>query len=64
VPLHGQTAVRRNLLRRRLREIVRTRLLPELGALDLVVRARPAAYRCSFHELAVELETWARTHTG
>jgi ribonuclease P protein component len=53
-------AVRRNLLKRRLREIGRTQLLPELRergcALDVLIRARPEAYDASFAELRHELE--------
>lgn len=55
VPRHGHTLAERNLLKRRLREIVRrdwlsvaqTRGIP----LDAVVRARPAAYHASFENL-------------
>ena len=55
VPRHGHTAVDRNKLKRRLREIVRLELLPHLPALDLVIRARPTAYRVPFASLATEL---------
>ena len=61
VPRHGQTAVARNRLRRRVREIVRLQALPALGPFDLVVRTRAAAYRAKFNELAGEIETWARS---
>jgi ribonuclease P protein component len=54
----GQTAVARNRLRRRLREIARRRLLPSLLPIDLVIRTKPDAYRASFDELAAELEQW------
>ncbi|HEX6057409.1 MAG TPA: ribonuclease P protein component [Gemmatimonadaceae bacterium] len=56
VPKHKQTGVARNRLKRRLREIARTRLLPTLPSADVVVRARPEAYRASFDELRHELE--------
>jgi len=57
-PRHGQTAVARNRLRRRLREHLRRRLLPTLPSLDLVVRARFAAYAASPTELTADLDTW------
>ena len=59
VPKHGRRIVDRNRLRRRLREIGRTRLLPHLSgtgqALDLLIRARREAYEASFDELRREL---------
>ncbi len=59
VPRYRQTAVARNRLRRRLRELVRRRILGGLGSIDLVIRARPDAYRATFVDLAQELETLA-----
>ena len=58
VPKHGATAVARNKVRRRLRECSRRRILPRLWAVDLVVRARPAAYQATFEELNGELDQW------
>lgn len=55
VPRFGETAVARNRLRRRMREIVRRDLLRLLPAVDLVVRAKPAAYGARFGELRTEL---------
>jgi ribonuclease P protein component len=55
VPRFGKTAVARNRLRRRVREIVRRELLRLLPAVDLVVRAKPAAYGARFGELRAEL---------
>lgn len=55
VPRFGETAVARNRLRRRVREIVRRELLASLPAVDLVVRARRAAYTAHFAELRAEL---------
>jgi ribonuclease P protein component len=49
VPKHGKTAVERNRLKRRLREIVRAEDLPQ-GA-DVVIRAGPKAYAMSFRTL-------------
>jgi len=55
VPRHGRTIVERNRLRRRLREIARRDWLPRAVSrgvdLDVVVRARPAAYGASFEAL-------------
>jgi ribonuclease P protein component len=59
VPKHGRRIVDRNRLRRRIREIGRTRLLPHLAAtgqaLDVLIRARREAYDASFDELRREL---------
>jgi ribonuclease P protein component len=56
VPRHGRSAVERNSLKRRLREIVRVHLLPTLPAMDLVIRSRPTAYEVSFASLAREVD--------
>lgn len=61
VPRRGATAVQRNRLRRRLREIARRRLLPQLAPVDLVVRSRANAYQANFQELATDLEEWRRS---
>jgi ribonuclease P protein component len=61
VPRYGSTAVARNRLRRRLREIARRRVLPGLAPVDLVVRPRPDAYRAAFDTLADDLDTWRRS---
>ena len=59
VPRHGQRIVDRNLLKRRLREIGRRRVLPwldERGAVtDVLVRARPSAYAAEFDGLSQEV---------
>jgi ribonuclease P protein component len=55
VPRFGHSAVDRNTLKRRLREIVRTQLLPVLPNVDLVIRSRPGAYDASVATLATEL---------
>lgn len=47
VPRFSHTAVERNLVKRRLRELIRRELLPamaSMAALDVVVRAAPSAY--------------------
>ena len=58
-PRHGHGAAARNLVRRRLTEIVRIDLLPALETrrleLDLIVRAKPAAYDASYERLRVKL---------
>ncbi|MEJ2678717.1 MAG: ribonuclease P protein component [Gemmatimonadota bacterium] len=55
VPRHGHTAVERNRLKRRLREVARRRLLPELDAaglaVDLLIRARASGYDAPHAEL-------------
>ncbi len=55
VPRFHYTAVARNRLRRRLREILRRDALATLPAVDLVVRARRAAYAAPFAVLRAEL---------
>jgi ribonuclease P protein component len=59
VPRHKQTAVARNRLKRRLRELVRLRLLPALAdapPADVVVRVFPPAYAATFQQLTGEVE--------
>jgi ribonuclease P protein component len=48
------TAVARNSVRRRLREVFRACTIEIPGDLDLVVSARPAAAKASFEELRAE----------
>ena len=55
VPLFRESAVARNRLRRRVREILRRELLSALPPVDLVVRAKPAAYTARFAVLRAEL---------
>lgn len=60
VPKHKHGSVERNLLKRRLRELVRTRLLPRLAdqrpAVDVVIRAFPEAYAAGFDGLTRQME--------
>ncbi|MEX2180623.1 MAG: ribonuclease P protein component [Gemmatimonadaceae bacterium] len=59
VPRHQQTAVARNRLKRRLRELARQNLYPvlqPLAPLDVVVRAAPAAYAADFAKLASDVD--------
>jgi ribonuclease P protein component len=62
VPRHGRSAVARNRLKRRLREILRIDVLPRMTVLhvptDVMVRARREAYEASFAELRDELNVW------
>lgn len=59
MPRHKQTAVARNRVKRRLRELVRCAFLPALSmlpAMDVVVRAAPEAYEADVATLAADLE--------
>jgi ribonuclease P protein component len=59
VPKHGRKIVERNLLKRRLREIGRRRVLPGLAArglaLDVLLRVRRGAYELDFDALAAQV---------
>jgi ribonuclease P protein component len=59
VPKHGRSIVKRNKVKRRLREIGRRRVLPALDAagipMDILLRARWKAYEADFAELAEEV---------
>lgn len=62
VPKYRQRIVARNRLKRRLRELARMRLLPVIGQFDLLLRAKPGAYRSTFEELTSDIDsiaTWA-----
>ena len=58
VPKFQSTAVARNRLRRRLREIWRRDLQPGHPAWDVIIRAKRDAYRASFAHLRAELAEW------
>ena len=47
----------RNRLRRRIRELARTVLIPACSNIDLVIRALPPAYTADFGSLASEIDT-------
>lgn len=51
VPKYRHTAVDRNRLKRRMRELVRQILLPTGGSFDLSIRASPDAYAVTFAAL-------------
>ena len=55
VPKHRRKIIERNLVKRRLRELIRIRLLPDLGDIDLLIRAKPEAYESSFEQLASDV---------
>ncbi|MFL5637961.1 MAG: ribonuclease P protein component [Gemmatimonadaceae bacterium] len=62
VPKHRRKIVERNLVKRRLRELVRIDLLPVLPSVDLLIRAKADAYGSSFEQLAGDVDTigkWA-----
>jgi ribonuclease P protein component len=59
VPKFQTSAVARNRLRRRLKEIWRLHLQSRLPAHDLVIRARREAYEASFDALRRQLLGWA-----
>ena len=70
VAKHGRSIVERNRTKRRLREIGRRRVLPEMarrgGVVDVLIRARPGAYDSNFEELAREVlgaveELWSQS---
>ncbi len=56
MPKAGQTAVRRNRLKRQLRELVRVRMLRTLAPVDVVIRAGRHTYDASFVVLTAEID--------
>jgi ribonuclease P protein component len=48
--------VARNRVKRRLRELSRTRILPSGVAADVVIRIRTEAYRAPFAALAIDVD--------
>jgi ribonuclease P protein component len=62
VPRHQHSAVDRNQLKRRLRELVRIELLPvlrERSAADVAIRARREAYAAAFADLQKDVASIA-----
>jgi ribonuclease P protein component len=60
VPRYQSSAVARNRLRRRLREIWRRELQGSQPGWDLLIRARREAYDASFPVLREQLVAWGR----
>jgi ribonuclease P protein component len=60
VPRYQSTAVARNRLRRRLREIWRREVQRHQPAWDLVIRARREAYTAPFATLRDDVLAWRR----
>lgn len=58
VPRFRRSAVARNRVRRRLKEIWRREVRLTQPAWDLVVRARPTAYDATFESLRAQLIEW------
>ena len=58
VPRFQASAVARNRLRRRLKEIWRREIQPRQPAWDVLVRTRPAAYQAGFELLRDEMLAW------
>jgi ribonuclease P protein component len=56
VPRYRHSAVARNRLKRRLRELVRLRILPSGLPYDVVVRVKPEAYDIDFAHLAADVD--------
>jgi ribonuclease P protein component len=63
VPKYRHNAVARNVVKRRIREVLRVEVLPRLEAagcnVDVLVRARREAYDASYAQLRDELVRWA-----
>jgi ribonuclease P protein component len=64
VPKHQSSAVARNRLRRRLREVWRREIQSQQPAWDLVIRARREAYAASFDTLRAQLLNWREAVLG
>ena len=64
VPRFQETAVARNRLRRRLREVWRREILSVQPAWDLVVRARRESYAAPYATLRAELLAWRDAAIG
>jgi ribonuclease P protein component len=56
VPRFKQSAVKRNRLKRQLRELTRQRLLPADLSADVVLRIRPEAYSATFEALTADVD--------
>lgn len=56
VPRYKHSAVARNRLKRRLRELARVHLLPSGVRADVVIRVRPDAYAATFEMLGADVQ--------
>ena len=60
VPRYKHSAVDRNRLKRRLRELVRLEALPTLRTMDVVFRVAPQAYQRDFETLRKDVQSLVR----
>lgn len=60
IPKYKHSGVERNRLKRRLRELIRLEVLPELAPVDLVFKVLPVAYARNFETLRAEVLQAAR----
>jgi ribonuclease P protein component len=63
VPKFQSSAVARNRLRRRLKELWRRELMQSVPSWDVVIRARGPAYQAGFDALRSDLLAW-RSRAG
>jgi len=63
VPKYKRSIVERNQLRRRLRELVRTIILPIIPPYDVYIRSMPHAYEVPFDVLAGDVSQIAKRLT-
>jgi len=64
VPLYSQNVVARNLLKRRIKEVMRRVVLPKMpGQCDIVVRVRKKAYETTYETIREELVKIAMRHS-
>jgi ribonuclease P protein component len=64
VPKYRRNIVDRNRTKRQLRELARTRILPVVESIDVLLRAKPEAYGAKFEQLAVEVDAIAQWAAG
>lgn len=56
IPKYKRSIVERNRLKRRVKELVRTRMLPTIQAQDVLIRALPQAYSTGYDGLIREMD--------
>ena len=64
VPKYRRDIVDRNRTKRQLRELARTRILPIIGSVDVLLRAKPEAYDARFEQLSMEIDVIAQWAAG